>query len=63
MTTAFDALPIRVPTHYELSGAARRGEATGDNNVLRYSYVKTLYLTHYKGSGASGKEQCKANRS
>ena len=30
------------------------GAATGDNNVFRYSYVKTLYLAHYKRSGASG---------
>ena len=44
-------------------GEARRGAATGDNNVFRYSYVNTLYLTHYKRSGAGCDERSKANRS
>ena len=37
---------VRVLTHYERSGAV-----TGDDNVFRYSFVKTLYLSHYT-SGA-----------
>ena len=33
------------------------GAATGDNKVFRYSYIKTLYLTHNERSGASGDER------
>ena len=47
-----DTLRLRVLTHYERSAAA-----TGDNNVFCYSYVKSLYLTHYKRSRASGDER------
>ena len=60
-------------THYELSGGARSGgarsggarsgAATGDNKFFRYSYVKTLYRSHYKRSGASGDELSEANLS
>ena len=49
---------VWVLTQYERSGAA-----TGDDNLFRCFYVKTLYLTHYKRSGASDDERSKANRS
>ena len=46
-------------THNKWSGDGRRATIIS----LNIPMVKTLYLTHYKRSGASGNRRSEANRS